>query len=153
VSDDADVRAIEVAIARISRVGASRTGRRRIEERSGIPLAPAAIATLSAVCRMGPARIGDLAGDTQLHQSQVSREVAKLVAAGFVEQGIDAEDRRATIVTATDKGRDARERYRAAAYEGVHDLLAEWSPGDVRTLARLLNRLAEEFGTIADPAI
>jgi DNA-binding MarR family transcriptional regulator len=153
VPDDADLRSIERAIARISRVGSSRAGRRRIEERSGIPLAPAGIETLSAVCRLGPARIGALAEDTQLHQSRVSREVAKLAEAGFVEQGVDPDDRRATIVTATDKGLEARDRYRIAAYEGVHDLLAHWSAKDVRTLAGLLNRLADEFGTIADPML
>ena len=153
VVDEGDLHDIERAIARISRVTNSRAGRRRIEDRSGIPLATAAIHTLSAVCRIGPARIGALAEDVQLHQSRVSREVAKLLDAGFVEQLTDPHDGRATLVVATDKGRDARERYLVAAYEGVFDLLQDWQPTEVQTLARLITKLADEFGTIADPQL
>ncbi|MCU1485679.1 MAG: transcriptional regulator, MarR family [Actinomycetia bacterium] len=153
VVDEGDLHDIESAIARISRVSNSRAGRKRIEDRSGIPLAQAAISTLSAVCRMGPARIGAIAEDVQLHQSRVSREVAKLVDAGFAEQLTDPNDGRATLVVATDKGRDARERYRIAAYEGVYDLLLDWPPDDVRRLAHLITKLADEFGTITDPQL
>jgi DNA-binding MarR family transcriptional regulator len=153
VVDDAALHDIESAIARISRVSNSRAGRKRIEDRSGIPLAQAGINTLSAVCRMGPARIGAIAEDVQLHQSRVSREVAKLVEAGFVEQLADPADGRATLVVATEKGHDARDRYRVAAYEGVADLLVDWPADDVRTLADLLTKLADEFGTITDPQL
>ena len=153
VVDEGALHDIESAITRISRVSNSRTGRKRIEDRSGIPLAQAGIHTLSAVCRMGPARIGALAEDVQLHQSRVSREVAKLVEAGFAEQLTDPHDGRATLVVATDKGHEARDRYRMAAYEGVADLLEDWPAGEVRTLATLLTKLADEFGTIVDPQV
>lgn len=150
---DDEARAIETAITRISRIGYSKTGRRRVEERSGISLTPPAITVLAGICRLGPARLGVVAEFADLHQSRASREVKRLVDGGYVEQEPDPADLRATLLIATAKGHDAHERYRTAAMEGVQQLIAHWSEDDVRTLAVLLTRLAEEFATITDPQV
>ena len=150
---DIELDVINRALTRISRVANSSAGRRPIEERSGIPLNAAAIAVLSAIVRHGPARLTVIARSAELEQSRTSREVQRLVAGGLVDRTVDERDRRATILVATDKGIDAHRRYVEAAVAGIGDLLASWKRSDVTTLARLLDRLADEFATVADPDV
>lgn len=140
-----DVRAVEAAVGRIARVTYSHRARRRIEDRSGVPLGPNAITVLSTVLAHAPVRFGVVARRVGLQPSRVSKEVRTLVEAGLVEQVEDPDDRRAVLLVATDKGADAHRRYRDAAEQALADVLAEWPDRDVHTLARLLGRLADGF--------
>jgi DNA-binding MarR family transcriptional regulator len=137
-----DLRAVDAALTRIGRVANSRRASARRGRRSGVALAPTAVATLAAIYRHGPARLTTIAEHVDLEPSRISREVRPLVDAGLVEQRPDPDDRRATKLIATAAGRRAFERYRAAADEILADSIADWSDGDLHQLAGLLTRLA-----------
>lgn len=140
-----DVRAIEAAVAQLSRVAYSHRARRRIEDRAGVPLGPNAIAVLAVIHAQGPVRFGAVARRTGQQPSRVSKEVRTLVDAGFVEQTDDPDDRRAVLLVSTDKGDDAYRRYRDAAEGALAEVLGTWSDRDVHQLARLMGRLATGF--------
>jgi len=141
-----DLHLVDVALARISRASYSKTLRQQTQERADVAVPPNAIAALSAVVRLGPMRLGAIAERLEVQQSRASKEVQRLVAAGFVEQLDDPEDRRASLVRATPAGQDAYKRYRAAADELLAERLDDWSDREVHALARQLTKLAKSFG-------
>jgi DNA-binding MarR family transcriptional regulator len=79
----------------------------------------------------------------------VSRHVALLLAEGYVERQADPHDGRASILVLTGKGHDRVAQMRAERDAAIARLLAEWSPRDRETLARLLARFNDRFETTA----
>ena len=140
-----DLHLVDIAVARIARASYSKTLRHHTQARAGVPLSPNAIVALSAIVRHGPLRLGAIAERLELQQSRASKEVQRLVAAGFAEQTDDPEDRRASLVRATDEGVTAYKRYRAAADELLAERMASWSDSELHSLARQLTKLASTF--------
>lgn len=95
----------------------------------------------------GDQRATDLAADAFLDLSTVSRQVRSLVERGLVARRPDPEDRRGSLLTATDAGRAAFENYRRQRDAELAELLAPWSPQDRADLIRLLGRLNEDMAT------
>jgi DNA-binding MarR family transcriptional regulator len=93
----------------------------------------------------GERRATDLAGEAMLDLSTVSRQVRSLVDRGLVERRPDPEDRRGTLLAATDAGRAAFDEYRRQRNEEFADLLADWPPRDRYELVRLMGRLNEDL--------
>jgi DNA-binding MarR family transcriptional regulator len=139
---EANLRAVDAALTRIGRVANSRRAAARRARRSGVTLAPTAVATLAAVYRLGPARQSAIAEHLELEPSRVSREVRTLVDGGLVRQEDDPDDGRAVLLVATAAGREAFERYRRAADEILAESLQDWDERDLAALASLLTRLA-----------
>jgi DNA-binding MarR family transcriptional regulator len=142
---DADLHTIDAALTRIGRVANSRRASGRRARRSGVTLAPTAVATLAAIYRHGPARLTTIAEHVDLEPSRISREVRPLVEAGLVDQQPDPQDGRATLLVATAAGRDAFERYRRAADAILAESMRDWNARDLRQLADLLTRLADSL--------
>ncbi len=134
----------------IARAGNSRRLARHLEERSGVSLGQLSVATLTAIRRLGRARLTPVADELGYEPSRVSKEVQRLLAAGLVVQERDPSDKRAYLLTITDEGIDVHRRYRRAADELVADALESWSDDDLRQLARLMTRLANR-ATIPPP--
>jgi DNA-binding MarR family transcriptional regulator len=99
-------------------------------------------AVLRPLVETGPQRITDLADAVQLSPSTVSRTVTQLIGAGLVERRADAVDGRASIVTLTDRGRQAYQELRRIRDDYLDTLLDRWSARDRADLAQLLSRLA-----------
>ncbi|AJT68486.1 MarR family winged helix-turn-helix transcriptional regulator [Streptomyces chattanoogensis] len=93
----------------------------------------------------GDRRATDLAADAFLDLSTVSRQVRSLVERGLVARRPDPEDRRGTLLTATDAGRAAFEQYRRQRDAELAALLEPWPPQDRADLIRLLGRLNEDL--------
>src|SRR3954454_24929359 len=92
-----ELRRIEHAILRISRIGTGRAAARIRSERSGVHLPRPAISVLSALNAGGPQRLSDLAERTDLELALVSREVRGLEADGYLRRSADPGDGRASI--------------------------------------------------------
>ncbi|AEW97435.1 MULTISPECIES: MarR family winged helix-turn-helix transcriptional regulator [Streptomycetaceae] len=96
----------------------------------------------------GERRATDLAADAFLDLSTVSRQVRSLVERGLVARHPDPEDRRGSLLSATESGRAAFEMYRKQRDSELASLLRTWSPQDradlIRLLARLNNDLVEQ---------
>jgi DNA-binding MarR family transcriptional regulator len=132
---------IEAGMTRIARIANSRRSARAVMQRSGVELGPLAMTTLATIHRCGPARLTQLSEEMGYEPSRVSKELQRLVAGGLVEQARDPSDKRAYLLTVTEKGADVHKRYRRAADELVAEALADWSDDDLRAFARLIGRV------------
>jgi DNA-binding MarR family transcriptional regulator len=105
----------------------------------------AAFPLLLTLVRCGPRRQGELAELSFLDPSTVSRHVAQLARAGYVQRRPDPEDGRAVQLVATREGERVADdigRHRQAVIAAA---LAHWSPADVRTLVALMGRLNDDL--------
>jgi len=106
-------------------------------------------AALAVVHREGPVRVSAVAEQLSVDLSVASRQVAALALAGYVVREADPDDRRATRIHLTPEGtrvlRDSHRRMVSTA----ETALAQWSAGDVTGLAEQLERLREDFATVA----
>jgi len=93
----------------------------------------------------GPQRAGALAECVYVDPSTVSRQVDQLVRLGLVERRADPDDGRATLLAATEEGLALHRRMRTRRNKVTAELLADWSPSDVRTLTELLGRFTTEI--------
>ncbi|MCU1483511.1 MAG: putative transcriptional regulator [Actinomycetia bacterium] len=137
-----DLAGVDAALTRISRVANSRRAARYRAQLSGVDLLPTGVATLAAIVGVGPARLTDVSAHLELEPSRVSKEVNRLVEAGFVTQQPDPSDRRAVLLTVTDEGADAWRRYRKATDKQLARTLDDWSDDDLHHLADQLRRLS-----------
>lgn len=92
-----------------------------------------------------PKRTTELATCLHADTSTISRQVASLVDVGLVERTHDPEDRRATILVATDAGRAAFAAMQRDRDRLMSQILADWSAPDIATLVRLLSRFNDDF--------
>lgn len=141
----ADLHALQTALTTVGRVQHSHRARRRIEDRSGVPLGATTIATLAAIRLLGPTRHRAVARRVGLQPSRVSKEVRVLVEAGMVTERPDPDDRRAVLLETTEKGTDAHLRYLQAAEDTLAEVLSDWSDRDLHHIAELTTRLAAAF--------
>ena len=140
-----DLRRVEHALTRISRISMGREAARIRAARSGVNLSRPSIAILSTLRLSGPVRMNELSARTDLEPPLISREVRDLLAAGLVRRRSDPTDGRAGIVELTTKGRRASEAYRAATDEIIAETFSGWSAGELRQLADQLERVAADF--------
>jgi MarR family 2-MHQ and catechol resistance regulon transcriptional repressor len=98
---------------------------------------------LEALVDHGPLRLGDLAGRLFLDKSTTSRVVRTLVKKGYVEQRPDADDGRATALSATRAGRNLCARIVGDLVDQQKQLLADLAP-DIRAgVVDVIRRLAQ----------
>ena len=105
----------------------SRTLARLYEQRFGLTVAEWRI--MAVLARFGPLSANAVCDRTAMDKVQVSRAVARAVDNGLVDRGIDALDRRRSVLTLTSKGR------------GIHDQIV---PLAVNLQANLLGSLTGE---------
>jgi DNA-binding MarR family transcriptional regulator len=98
----------------------------------------------------GPMRATDLAGLACADQSTVSRHVAALVKAGYVERKSDPADGRASLLVATEMGRQHLETQRRLRGETIAPLVDDWSDSDRTEFLRLLRRFTRELDAHRD---
>ncbi|WP_220090316.1 MarR family winged helix-turn-helix transcriptional regulator [Micromonospora saelicesensis] len=117
---------------------------RRADERPAIPTGMLGmlvqIDQLSSDCH---AR--DLAHQTRLDASTVSRSVAALVAHGLVERQPDPTDKRATFLAVTPAGRAALADSHRWYGEVLERALADWTPDEVAALSAALGRFTGDI--------
>jgi DNA-binding MarR family transcriptional regulator len=78
-----------------------------------------------------------------MDRSDVTAAVSELAADGYVERGLDPDDRRRNVVSVTAAGRRRLRRLEAVLDQVQDELLAPLTAADRATLARLLTRVAE----------
>ncbi|MGO4596830.1 MarR family winged helix-turn-helix transcriptional regulator [Terrabacter sp. 2RAF25] len=101
---------------------------------------------LFVVAGAGTVRISEIA--TTLHNdvSTVSRQVSALVAVELLEKSADPNDGRASVVSMTERGREALDRIQASRAKWFQGLLSDWeSPETAAFVARL-----RELGDVLD---
>jgi DNA-binding MarR family transcriptional regulator len=140
-----DLREIDRALHRITRIGRGRTAAALRASRSGVDLSRAGVAVLAALVSRGPLRPTALAEHADAEPAIVTREMRVLTAQGFVRSEPDPSDGRARLVEITDEGRAAFARYREAIDEIIAETFSEWSARELTDLRRTLERVAHDF--------
>ncbi|MCW2956036.1 MAG: DNA-binding transcriptional repressor MarR [Thermoleophilia bacterium] len=98
------------------------------------------ISALSVIDRHDGIRLVRVAEILHVDLSVASRQVSQLEALGLVERESDPADRRASILRASDAGRDRVVELRTAYAESMSGDLAGWGDDDVTAFADLLMR-------------
>ncbi len=122
-------------------------GKRRFREYAAQvhpDLHPAALAAILVLVREGEQKQGALATRLHADKAQVSRLVTHLVECGLVSRQPDPDDRRATLVAATDGARRRIEEIGIPQRRMLRERLDAWHLADVQELAELLRRLNED---------
>ena len=113
-----------------------------ISRQAGIDVDRSALTILGTLFRSGPIRMSELAELIGLDRSTVSRQVAAVVAAGYVQKIEDTRDARAALLSLTREGQSLRRKLDEAWHVVATNLVSDWSVDDQLLLGRLLSRLA-----------
>ena len=108
---------------------------------SPVPLTVPQHRLLVVISVRGPQRIGALAADLGVNQSNASRLVDRLVDQGLLARATDPEDGRASLVSLTDAGTTALDVVNQLRLEQLRELVQDLSPTGRRGLASGLRRL------------
>jgi DNA-binding MarR family transcriptional regulator len=111
---------------------------------AGVDLDRALFPLLARVARLGPLGIVELAELTGRDHTTVSRQIAKLQQLGLVARCRSMHDARVRAVKMTSQGRVMTEALDAARQKAIEQLLAGWKAQEVRDLARLLRKVADD---------
>jgi DNA-binding MarR family transcriptional regulator len=110
-------------------------------------LQPTQAQLLFALHRATECRVADLAELQLVDPSVVSRQTSALERAGLIERRPDPQDRRASLVSLTDAGRERVAQVRGLHVDAVAAAMAEWP---VARIDRLAADLADLVRTSAD---
>jgi DNA-binding MarR family transcriptional regulator len=113
---------------------------------------PAMMFVLHHVQAGGSLRVSALAESMGLDTSTASRHVRQLELGGYLARTGDPEDRRASRVRLTRRGRAALDRAMRARAARLDRAIADWPAEDRATLTTLMTRLADSLDRLAaDP--
>ncbi len=111
-----------------------------------------AMSLLVALVENGPRRAGTLAESVLMDPSQVSRRVAALVRAGFVERRADFADGRAILLAATPAGTRVCRAMLLERARYLRGVVADWPAADLDAFTRYLDRFAANLeNTVTRP--
>lgn len=99
---------------------------------------------ISALARVGPQSAARLAAGIGLDRSVVSRHATRLERAGLIERLPDPSDQRATLLSLTDRGRQAVQEMRRRLAASFDEYLGTWPPGEAQQFAASLARFTED---------
>ena len=102
------------------------------------------IVLLKTLVMHGPSRSSELATAVHSDPSTVSRQVAALVRDGLVERRADPEDGRASVLVATERGRELLEEQRRRLGLALARVVREWEPEDLSRFLELLERFVAD---------
>lgn len=120
--------------------------------RAGVGLPQHLLGVLARLRDNQPLRLTDLADMVEHDRSTVSRQIAELIAAGYVRKEPDPVDRRASLLVLTPEGHDGIDRVWAAWLELLKAVAATWPADDLKTFDRLLTRFDKDLSDAVDQA-
>lgn len=107
---------------------------------------------LSRIADAGSMTVTEIADQLGVACSTAGRHAGNLEEGGFVTRAPDPDDRRVTVVTATDGGVELILRLREAQRGLLAEVLSEWETEDLDMLSGLLARLGDDLLALSQPA-
>lgn len=133
----------------LSALAYTMTGNRahsRLRQEADVPVDRASLAVLRVLASAGsPLRMGELADALMVQAPHVTREVRRLEEQGMVETTREPGDQRARRAAVTEDGRDAVSRAEATGKQWLAEALQDFSAGDLRTTAAVINCIVDVF--------
>jgi DNA-binding MarR family transcriptional regulator len=143
-----DVVQAERALERLFRLTANRKMQPKQTAAVGADVSRAGYAVLRCVEAAGELTLGDIAAECAMDPAAVSRQVRVLEVDGMLRRATHEDDARVTVVTLTPTGRKVYRRIVEFRTSYMTEVLAGWSAADRDTLARLVNRLVDDFTSV-----
>lgn len=141
LGDPADLERLRVVLIRLTR-------RIRASVDDGITASQRS--TLGTIFHHGSLTVGQIAEIEHVQPPSASKIVAALEQLGYVERSADPADRRCSLISLTQAGREAVNEMRAAGLGFLAGRLAELDPRDVATLESSLPALERLLGSSDD---
>lgn len=117
----------------------------RLIQEAGISLDRALFPLLMGIERHGPIGVVELADLAGRDYTTVSRQVTKLESLGLVARRASKVDKRVRAAAITASGRKMATALDKARERLASEVLADWSKQDLRELARLMRRFADDL--------
>ena len=118
---------------------------------SGVSLDRALLPLLVRINHRGPIGVADLATLAGRDHTTVSRQVAKLHAAGLIDRQAGSQDLRVCESVVTADGHRAVRAIESARNKLLREVLADWSKEDRVAVSRLTRKLADALSPSALP--
>jgi DNA-binding MarR family transcriptional regulator len=141
---------LEAAFALLARKGGLPRLHERLTEATGLSLDHSSGQLVRRLADSEPMRLSDAALQMCLDLSTVSRLVAHLEAMGMVERRPDDLDRRASLLSLTEHGRQVAARVAEGRRQLFIEILAGWDERDVRRFAGLVTQFAHDLASFAE---
>jgi DNA-binding MarR family transcriptional regulator len=119
--------------------------RRDLQRRAALGGVAGGLLALSALDRLGPARVSQVADELQVDLSVASRQVAALHDAGYVTRIPDPQDGRSQKVKLTAAGRRALRKAQERSVAVLDRATQEWTEAEVDALVCGLRRLRHDY--------
>jgi DNA-binding MarR family transcriptional regulator len=120
-------------------------------QEAGVSLDRALFPLLIVIERKGPIGVVEMAQLVGRDYTTVSRQVAKLDGLGLITRHPSKTDNRVREVVITPKGKTMTSAMDAARERLATVLFAKWSKRDLRDLARLMRRFADDLQSLPMP--
>ena len=112
--------------------------------------AAGALSLLQVIAGRDGIRPSEIADLQLVHPSLVTRQVQELEDAGYVQVSGDPADGRSWLVALTPAGRAEMRRLQQVGLDRFALFVADWEPGEVQTLAALLDKLRTSIAAVAE---
>jgi DNA-binding MarR family transcriptional regulator len=142
-----DLEAIEAGLLALHKANFQHRSWEDIQVRAGLSIdrASAILLKVVAQCDKTPCRMQDIAKLLGIEAPSVTRTVQDLEHAGLVTRQTDPQDKRASHVVLTAKGRQQLARLQKARRERLSQALHTWTPAQRKQLGAMLQRLAKNI--------
>jgi DNA-binding MarR family transcriptional regulator len=119
--------------------------RRDLQKRAALGGVAGGLVALSALDRLGAARVSQVAEELQVDLSVASRQVACLHAAGYVKRIPDPRDGRSQRLQLTGAGKHALRKAQQRGIEILDRATQGWTEAEIETLVAGLRRLRQDY--------
>lgn len=139
---------IEAGLIALLRRANDPRGNRRINQRAGVDIERSGSVMLARIEELEPVRLCELADLVGIDTSTASRQVGRLVDAGYVGRRNDPDDGRAMAHHLTPSGREIRQCLKRARREWFEEAVADFSSRERDQFADLLSRFVNRMDAI-----
>jgi len=105
------------------------------------------VGVLRIVAARGPVRPGAIGEQVDMAPSSVTRHVQALEDAGHVAVEADPDDARTCLIMVTPDGLAELDKLENAGLAVFAEVVSDWSADDLSTLARLMQRLTDDWAS------
>ena len=112
--------------------------------------AAGALSLLQVIAERDGIRPSEIADLQLVHPSLVTRQVRELEDAGYAQVTADPADGRSWLVTLTSSGQEEMRRLQQVGLDRFALFVADWDPGEVRTLTGLLDKLKSSMAAVSE---
>lgn len=138
---------------RMRRLWLQQGRRRRLMDEIGHPIAMSVLRAVFAIDALASddTSVGAVAAELEIDASTASRLVENAVAGGYAVRKPSAIDRRKSVLSLTETGRNVLLRARSGRERLLAEITHNWTRDDIELIAELLNRLHDDFEIIDKP--